>query len=139
MTSILTNQLIETAFEARKLAYAPYSGFYVGAALLTEDDKIFTGCNIENAAFSATICAEQAAVAKAVSEGSRNFVAIAICGGQKDLSPGEVDYVFPCGNCRQILAEFAIDDFKVYSAIAKNDFKTKSLEDLLPKAFNLRS
>lgn len=138
MTNISPAQLIELAFEARGQAYAPYSGFYVGAALLCRDGQVFTGCNVENAAYSATICAEQVAIAKAVSEGNQEFVSLALCGGIKDKRQGEVDYVFPCGTCRQVMAEFALASFEVYAAISAKDFQVISLDELLPKAFNLK-
>ena len=106
-------QLISLAKEAMLHAYAPYSGFTVGAALLCRDGSVYTGCNIENAAFGPTNCAERTAVFKAVSEGKREFAAIAICGGKGGSITGLCP---PCGVCRQVLREFCKDDFPVYLA-----------------------
>jgi cytidine deaminase len=138
MTNISPKQLIEIAFKAREQAYAPYSGFSVGAALLCKNGQVFCGCNVENAAYTATICAEQTAIAKAVSEGNQEFIALALCGGMKDNKEEELDYVYPCGICRQVLSEFALADFKVYAAISVSDFQVISLDELLPKAFSLK-
>lgn len=102
--------LIELALKTRQNAYAPYSGFLVGAALITSDGKIFTGCNCENASFGVTNCAERTAVFKAVSEGYRHIDAIAITGGKLG---GFIDFAEPCGACRQVLAEFA-DEKKIW-------------------------
>jgi cytidine deaminase len=126
-------KLMEYAMEAMGRAYAPYSGFCVGAALLCADGAVYQGCNIENAAFSPTICAERTAFAKAVSEGQREFVAIAICGGKE----GKIETVCtPCGVCRQVMAEFCKPDFQVYMAKA-DSIDTKTLEQLLPNSFVL--
>ena len=126
-------KLMEYAMEAMGRAYAPYSGFCVGAALLCADGAVYQGCNIENAAFSPTICAERTAFAKAVSEGQREFVAIAICGGKE----GKIETVCtPCGVCRQVMAEFCKPDFQVYMAKAYS-IDTKTLEQLLPNSFVL--
>ncbi len=115
-------------------AYCPYSGYKVGAALLCKDGTVYTGCNIENAAFSPTVCAERTAIFKAVSEGKREFAAIAICGG-KD---GKIEGFFPpCGVCRQVLREFCRDDFCVYLAGAEGQCKTYTLSELLPESFTL--
>lgn len=125
--------LIEYAIDAMSRAYAPYSGYKVGAALLCADGAVYQGCNIENASFSPTICAERTAFAKAVSEGQREFVAIAICGG-KD---GVIEGLFPpCGVCRQVMAEFCGPEFPVY--LAKPDgYETRTLAQLLPDSFSL--
>lgn len=121
--------LIKSAVEAKKHAYVPYSGFRVGAALLAQDGRIFTGCNIENAAYSPTICAERTAVAKAVSEGCRNFTAIAVTGDGGDYLP-------PCGVCRQVLAEFCcLETFTVILANSEEDYREMRLGELLPGAF----
>lgn len=121
--------LIKAAIEAKELAYAPYSKFRVGAALLTEEGNIFTGCNVENAAFSPSICAERTAVAKAVSEGYRNFRAIVVTGDNGD-------YLTPCGVCRQVLAEFCdLEKFVVIMANSENDYKEMKLGELFPGAF----
>lgn len=124
-------QLAVKAKEAMKCAYSPYSGYQVGAALLCKDGSVYTGCNIENAGYSATNCAERTAFFKAVSEGQREFVAIAICGG-KD---GVVEEVFPpCGVCRQVMREFCSDDFEIY-LLNKDGIESYTLEQLLPLSF----
>ena len=127
------SNLVKEALEARKMAYIPYSGFAVGAALLTKEGKIYRGCNIENAAFGPTNCAERTAFFKAVSEGEREFAAIAIVGGPKDNAP--VDYCYPCGVCRQVMAEFCGDDFIVVIGKSEDDFKVHTLSDVLPFTF----
>lgn len=123
--------LMKQACEARKKSYSPYSHFCVGAALLCKNGKVYTGCNIENAAYSATNCAERTAIFKAVSEGEREFEAIAIIGGEH----GE-DGVFcaPCGVCRQVIAEFCDKDFKIVLGTADN-VKVYTLDELLPFSF----
>ena len=120
--------LIKEAIEARKMAYTPYSHFKVGAALLTADGKIYRGCNIENAAYSPSNCAERTAMFKAVYEGERQFDAIAIVGD------GENPAV-PCGVCRQVLAEFCDPEMPVICANRKGEYKLVALGDLLPDAF----
>lgn len=127
--------LFEAALEARKQAYAPYSGFAVGAALLTAGGKIYTGCNIENAAYSPTNCAERTAFFKAVSEGERDFMAIAIAGGPaEEIQP--VDYCPPCGVCRQVMAEFCLPaEFCVYLVKSPLDYRRFTLTELLPEGF----
>ena len=125
--------LIEKAKQTMEQAYAPYSNFKVGAALLCADGSVYTGCNIENAAYSPTLCAERVAFAKAVSEGQRDFVAMALCGGKN----GEIKGLCtPCGVCRQVMAEFCKKDFSVYVADAKG-ISAFTLEDLLPNSFSL--
>lgn len=124
-------KLISLAVEAMGKAYAPYSGFQVGAALLCSDGTVFTGCNIENAAYSPTNCAERTAVFKAVSEGRKDFAAIAICGGKGGKISG---LCTPCGVCRQVLSEFCKEDFPIYLA-HKDGYKTLTLGDLLPYSF----
>ena len=125
--------LIEYAIDAMSRAYAPYSGYKVGAALLCADGAVYQGCNIENASYSPTICAERTAFAKAVSEGQREFAAIAICGG-KD---GVIEGVFPpCGVCRQVMAEFCGPEFPVYLAKPEG-YETRTLAQLLPDSFSL--
>ena len=103
------DELIRKATEARELSYSPYSSFKVGAALLCDDGEIFTGCNIENASYSLTVCAERVAFSKAVSAGKRNFVAIAILGGKDKIS----DFLYPCGACRQVLSELCNSDLEI--------------------------
>ena len=127
-------KLIELAKEAMTKAYAPYSSYKVGAALLCADGTVFCGCNVENAAFSPSICAERTAFAKAVSEGYRDFVAIAVCGGKDGVITG----VFPpCGVCRQVMREFCKDDFLIYMIDAEGRYETRTLRELLPDSFSL--
>ena len=129
-------KLIELAFAARKQAYAPYSGFAVGAALLCESGKIYTGCNIESASFTPTNCGERTAFFKAISEGERNFSAIAIVGGPKEKDAGEVDFCSPCGVCRQVMREFCKpEDFQVILAASPQEYQVYTLEQLLPLSF----
>ena len=125
-------ELMRAALEARKMAYAPYSGFYVGAALLTADGKVYTGCNIENASYSPTNCAERTAFFKAVSEGVLDFAAIAIVGGKKETDGG---FCAPCGVCRQVMAEFCDADFRVILGDA-NEVQVFTLAELLPASFS---
>ena len=128
--------LIEKAFEAQKFCYTPYSNFNVGAALLTSDGTIYQGCNIENAAFTPTNCAERTAFFKAISEGQMDFVAIAVVGNKDGIKQGEGDYCAPCAVCRQVMAEFCdLDTFKVIMAKDINDYKYYTLGELLPLAF----
>ena len=124
-------QLISLAVDARKNSYSPYSGFRVGAALLGKSGKLYTGCNVENASYSATNCAERTAIFKAVSEGEREFEAIAIVGGQGDEL---LDFCAPCGVCRQVLAEFCGRDFRVVLGTPEN-YKCYTLDELLPYSF----
>ena len=114
-------------------AYAPYSGYTVGAALLCADGTVYTGCNIENAAFSPTICAERVAFVKAVSEGHREFTAIAVCGGKDGTIIGAFP---PCGVCRQVMAEFCRPDFAVHM-VTDEGVETLRLKNLLPYKFGL--
>ena len=130
---MLPNELCKLAIEAMGHAYAPYSGFKVGAALLCADGTVYQGCNIENAAYSPTNCAERTAFFKAVSEGEREFSAIAVVGGPSEAPP--VDFCFPCGVCRQVIAEFCSRDFKIYIAKNTEEIKEYSLDDILPYAF----
>ena len=129
-------ELVMEALKARKQSYSPYSGFAVGAALLCEDGTVFHGCNIENAAYSATNCAERTAIFRAVSEGNMRFRAIAIVGGPKESEPG--DFCPPCGVCRQVMAEFCGPGFEVTMVSCKGDYKTVTLEELLPYAFSMK-
>ena len=126
--------LIKAAKEAMQKSYAPYSGYKVGAALLCADGSVYTGCNIENAAYSPTICAERTAFAKAVSEGQREFVAIAVCGGKDGVITGLFP---PCGVCRQVMKEFCREDFHIYMAGADGIWETRTLAQLLPDSFSL--
>ena len=125
-------ELVERAFAMYSYSYVPYSGFPVGAALLFRDGTVFTGCNVENAAFGSTICAERTALLKAVSEGHReDWVAIAIAGRGGD-------YCWPCGACRQMLYEFA-PELRVIAARGDGEFQTVSLSQLLPHGFGPKS
>lgn len=126
-------ELISAALEARKNSYSPYSGYSVGAAILCKDGSIFTGCNIENASYGATMCAERTALFTAVAAGHRAFEAIAIVGGKAD----EADLPYPCGICRQVMSEFCDKDFKVIVAKSTDDFEEHTLGSLLPYSFSL--
>jgi cytidine deaminase len=119
-------ELIRKALEAKKIAYVPYSNFHVGAALITEDDEIYTGCNIEIASYSPTLCAERTAIFKAVSEGHTKIKSIAVVG---DANP-----TFPCGVCRQVIREFG-KDATIIIANSEDDYKEYTLEELLPNSF----
>jgi cytidine deaminase len=126
------NELVRLALEARENSYSPYSHFRVGAALLSADGRVFTGCNVENAAYSPTICAERTAVVKAVSEGIKDFTAIAIVGGEGEIK----DFCTPCGVCRQVLREFCDPDtFTVVLARSPEETKELTLGELLPFGF----
>ncbi|MBR5191629.1 MAG: cytidine deaminase [Clostridia bacterium] len=116
-----------------KKSHAPYSNYNVGAALLCKNEKIYKGCNIENASYSLTNCAERTALFSAISNGEKEFVAICIVGGKN----GEIkDYAMPCGACRQALTEFCNEDFKVYIGIDEDNIKEYTLNELLPYSFN---
>ena len=125
--------LIKKCLEARKSAYVPYSHFAVGAALLCADGKVYTGCNIENASFSPTVCAERTAFFKAVSEGVRQFAAIAIAGGPDGAE--ELDFCPPCGICRQVMEEFCGPDFRIILGNTSGELKCLTLAELLPYGF----
>ena len=126
--------LIEEAFAARKMAYTPYSHFQVGAALLTEKGGIYRGCNIENAAYPATNCAERTAIFKAVSEGKTEFRAIAIVGGPKGKEPE--NFCAPCGVCRQVMAEFCDPEtFRIVLMNGAGEIREYLLKELLPLGF----
>ena len=129
----MIKKLIDSALAARNYSYVPYSGFAVGAALLTKSGKIYTGCNIENAAYSPTNCAERTAFFKAISEGETEFSAIAVCGGINGKEP--TGYCSPCGVCRQVMAEFCHGDFKIYCGISGEDYREFTFEELLPHSF----
>ncbi len=132
-------ELIKTATEMTKRSYVPYSHFHVGAALLDSNGKVWTGCNIENAAYGPSNCAERTAVFKAVSEGARSFEAIAIVGGPEDEN-GKVqiqDFCPPCGVCRQVLSEFCDREFKIILAKGNGEQKVFTLAELLPESFSL--
>ncbi len=126
-------KLVELAKEAMTHAYAPYSGYWVGAALLCADGTVYQGCNIENSAYGPTNCAERTAFFKAVYDGHRDFTAIAICGGKE----GRITGLFPpCGVCRQVMREFCGQDFKIYM-VKPDGFDTATLAELLPHSFSL--
>lgn len=127
-------ELIRFAIKAREQAYAPYSHYKVGAAVLTKDGQVYTGCNVENASYGATNCAERTAIFKAVSEGKREIIKIAIVGGKEGEK--SVDYAYPCGICRQVMAEFCdVKSMCVLIAISENEYVEKRLEELLPLHF----
>lgn len=129
--------LIEKALDAQMFSYAPYSQFQVGAALLSSDGRIFTGCNIENIAFSPTICAERTAFFNAISQGVKDFTAIALVGNKKDATVGE--YCTPCGVCLQVMSEFCnADTFEIILIKSKEDTKRYLLRDMLPFAFQTK-
>ena len=128
-----SKELINKALEAMNMSYSPYSDFKVGAALLCDDGAVYTGCNIENSAFSPTCCAERVAIFKAISEGNNKFSAIAVVGGKRGKIEG---FCSPCGVCRQVMAEFCGKDFTIYLFDGKNE-AAYSLEELLPKSFLL--
>ena len=127
--NITDEELIKSAYEAKGNAYAKYSDFHVGAALLTRSGKVYKGCNIENSSYGATICAERTAIFKAVSEGERDFVCLAIVSDKKDAT-------YPCGICRQVMTEFMSKDFRI---ITDNCGKIEkfTLSEMLPMAFSL--
>lgn len=129
----MKKQLIETAMKAREMAYAPYSHYKVGAALLAKSGKIYTGCNVENASFTPTNCAERTAFFKAISEGDREFEMIAIVAGKdgEELSKN----CTPCGVCRQVMTEFCDKDFKIILG-TPDDFKVLTLEEIMPHSFS---
>lgn len=120
--------LLEKAYEGRNNAYAPYSKFKVGAAVLMENGKIYTGCNIENASYGATNCAERTAIFKAISKGNRKIRAIAIVGTDDE-------YTYPCGICRQVIAEFADENTEIILGKKSLEYTVKTLAEILPGAF----
>ena len=128
-------ELISRALEARKHAYAPYSDFRVGAALLSDSGEIYTGCNIENSAYTPTNCAERTAFFKAVSEGVRSFRAICIAGGPGEREPEEP--CPPCGVCRQVMLEFCGPEFEVILAVNGQQYEVYTLDRLAPMGFRL--
>ena len=128
MEKEMINQLIDTAIHQLKYSYTPYSNFKVGAALLAKNGQVYTGCNIENAAYGCTICAERTAIFKAVSEGHRDFVRIVIAGRSED-------YCVPCGSCRQVMMEFA-PEMEVICLNGRGQAKSFRLRELLPYGFD---
>ena len=126
-------KLCELAKEAMARSYSPYSGYKVGAALLCQDGTVYQGCNIENASFTPTVCAERTAIFKAISEGKRQFTAIAVCGGKDGVITGAFP---PCGVCRQVMREFCDDDFIIY-LVHPQGYETRTLAQLLPDSFSV--
>lgn len=128
-------KLIELAKEAMQHAYVPYSGYKVGAALLCADGAVYQGCNIENASYTPTICAERSAFFKAVYDGKRAFQAIAVCGGKDGVISGAFP---PCGVCRQVMREFCADDFVIYMAGKDGEYESHTLAEILPYSFSAK-
>ena len=129
-------ELVKLAYEAQRFSYSPYSGFKVGAALLTKSGKVYTGCNIENAAFSPTNCAERTAFFKAVSEGETQFEAIAVVGNKAEAPEEEWEFCTPCGVCRQVMLEFVDPKkFIIYAGKGK-EIRSFTLKELLPESFS---
>ncbi|SDA67766.1 cytidine deaminase [Butyrivibrio sp. INlla18] len=125
--------LVRRALDMRIFSYTPYSRFNVGAALLAKNGEVYTGCNIENASYTPTNCAERTAFFKAVSEGVKEFKAIAIVGGEDGAT--ELDYCPPCGVCRQVMSEFCDDEFIIILAKSEDEYKTYTLPEILPERF----
>lgn len=133
MEQVMVEKLIDTAIEQLKFSYTPYSNFKVGAALLTKSGKVYTGCNIENASYTPTNCAERTAFFKAVSEGVRDFQAICIVGGKDGKL---TEYTAPCGVCRQVMMEFCNPKtFQIILAVDKERYEIYTLEELMPLGF----
>ena len=133
MEQIMVEKLIDTAIEQLKFSYTPYSNFKVGAALLAKNGEIYTGCNIENASYTPTNCAERTAFFKAVSEGVRDFQAICIVGGKNGKL---TEYTAPCGVCRQVMMEFCDPKtFQIILAVDKERYEIYTLEELMPLGF----
>jgi len=127
-------KLVELAKEAMQHAYVPYSGYKVGAALLCADGTVYQGCNIENAAYGPTNCAERTAFFKAVYDGHREFTAIAVCGGKDGIITGAFP---PCGVCRQVMREFCDDDFLIYM-VGEDGYEKRTLAEILPFSFSAK-
>ena len=125
-------ELVLKAIESMKNSYSPYSNFKVGAALLSESGKVYTGCNIENVAFGPSICAERVAFFKAISEGEKNFSKIAVVGGKDGIISSSTP---PCGVCRQVMREFCNDDFEILIVRENENYDKVLLKDLLPNSF----
>lgn len=133
MEDFIRDLLVKEAIMARSNSYCPYSGYAVGACVQTDDGKTFSGCNVENASYGLTICAERVAITKAVSEGAKKITAIAIAGGKKDAAV--LDEAFPCGACRQVLREFASDDIPIIVAKSVEEYRIFTLGELYPESF----
>lgn len=135
-TVIRYEELAAAAIQARQRAYAPYSRFLVGAALLDSEGRIWMGCNVENASYPAGSCAERNAVCKAVSEGARDFSAIAICGAPQDAeNSGEFPECPPCGICRQVMREFGRPEMEIVLVKSEREYRVLTLAELLPESF----
>lgn len=132
MDKIAYQRVIQAALDARKKAYAPYSHYAVGSALVTKEGKLFTGCNIENASYGASNCAERTAFFKAISEGEQEFTAIAIAGGAEETIQ---EYAYPCGICRQVMQEFCQPNFKILVVKDLDQVMEYTLQQLLPFGF----
>lgn len=132
------HELIELAIKARNNAYVPYSHYAVGAALIAGSGKIYTGCNIENAAYGPTNCAERTAIFKAVSEGEREIKVLAVVAAPDEKEAPFAAYALPCGVCRQVMAEFAADDMRVLLAKSADDYLDRTLDDILPLRFSAK-
>ena len=126
-------ELAESAVEARKRAYVPYSHFSVGAALLTDEGETVTGCNVENASYPAGLCAERVAIFSAVAAGKRHFQGIAVTGGKEGEEPA--DFCMPCGMCLQVMSEFAGPDFEILIVKNEEEIQEYCLRDFLPHTF----
>lgn len=126
----MDEQLLTSALEARKLAYAPYSNFKVGAAVKTKSGKIYAGCNIENASYSLTMCAERTAIFQAIANGERDFSELVVIGDTEEP-------ISPCGACRQVMAQFFSNETKIYLTNMKNDMSITTIKQLLPDYFTL--
>lgn len=131
-------ELIALAIEARKNAYIPYSHYAVGAALIAGSGKVYTGCNIENAAYGPTNCAERTAIFKAVSEGEREIKVIAVVAAPESQSAPFGSYALPCGVCRQVMSEFASDGMRVLLAKSEDDYLDMSIDEILPLRFSAK-
>ncbi len=129
---VTPEKLVEKALEAQRYAYVPYSEFHVGAAVLADNGRIYTGCNIENSSYGATICAERTAIGKAVSEGARQILAIAVTSDSKV-------YTMPCGICRQVMSEFCSSDMPLYLSDRDGQFQQLKFSEILPHCFHLAS
>lgn len=135
---ISDKELIAQALLARKNAYAPYSNYTVGAALIAGSGKVYTGCNIENAAYSPSNCAERTAVFKAVSEGERSILKLALAAGKQELEAPLPAFVSPCGVCRQVLIEFAEPNMKILLAKSEQEYLEYTLDELFPLGFSAK-
>jgi len=129
---ISARELVDMALRAQRQAYVPYSGFHVGAAVLADNGKVYTGCNIENASYGATICAERTAIAKAVSDGARKILAVAVTSDSEGPTQ-------PCGICRQVMSEFCSEDMPLYLSNRNGDYAEYAFRELLPNQFVLKT